>query len=135
MRHRLMCSAVGLVAAVVAASPAMAGECDNAASTVELNACSDKAFQRADRDLNSTYQELIRSIGTRDFGDPPYDAKSYERALRESQRAWVAFRDAECKGLVPIQWSGGTGSAAAVLGCMTEETKRRTESLRAHMEN
>ena len=59
----------------------------------------------------------------------PYSAQAWETELRTSQRAWIAFRDADCKGLVPMEWSGGTGTSYAVLGCMTALTKARTEAL------
>ena len=50
--------------------------------------------------------------------------------MRAAQRAWVAFRDAGCKGAMPMEWSGGSGTSAAVLICMREKTEARTKDLK-----
>lgn len=120
-----------LVLGAIAGHPAAAEDaidCDNASSTVEMNFCSDKAFQEADAKLNAVYKKVLAHIAEADL-EKPYDRDSWEKAMRESQRAWVAFRDADCKGAVPMEWSGGSGTSAAVNGCMTEKTEARTKEL------
>lgn len=104
-------------------------DCAKASSTVEMNFCADKDFQAADKSLNEAYAAALASIKTRDL-EKPYDAKSFEAAMRASQRAWLAYRDADCKDLVPQEWSGGSGTTSAVLGCMTEKTMQRTKDLK-----
>jgi uncharacterized protein YecT (DUF1311 family) len=104
-------------------------DCANASSTVEMNFCADRDFQAADKSLNAAYEAALASIKTRDL-DKPYDAKSFEAALRAAQRAWLAYRDADCKDLVAQEWSGGSGTTSAVLGCMTEKTIERTKELK-----
>ena len=102
-----------LVLCAVTGHPAAAAEdiidCENASTTVEMNFCSDKAFQEADAKLNDVYKSVLEHIAESD-GEEPYDRESWEKAMRESQRAWVAFRDADCKGAVPMEWSGGSGT-------------------------
>jgi uncharacterized protein YecT (DUF1311 family) len=125
--------AVSCIAAIFSAGAAKAQvpnpiDCGKASTTVELNYCSERAYQRADEELNDAYQAALKQIRA-SAGDAPYDAKSWEEALRASQRAWIAYRDAECKGLVPMEWSGGTGTTTAVNGCMTELTEARTKML------
>lgn len=105
-------------------------DCGNAHTTVEMNFCADQDFKAADAKLNATYKTALAHIGARDLAKP-YDSQSWESALRESQRAWVAFRDADCKGAVPMEWSGGTGTTTAVLGCMTGMTEARSKDLAA----
>ena len=78
--------------------------------------------------MNAIYKKALASIPSL-ASEKPYDAKSWLDKLRASQRAWVAFRDAECKDLVPMSWSGGTGTSGAVLGCMSGMTKVRTKDL------
>lgn len=104
-------------------------DCANALSTVEMNFCAEKDFNTADTALNSAYSAALAFVKGRDL-EKPYDAKSFEEALRASQRAWLAFRDADCKDLVAQEWSGGTGTAAASLGCMTAKTIERTKDLK-----
>ena len=123
-----VCSIVLVLVSVSARAEEPVIDCSNAMATVELNFCSEKELDKADADLNAAYKKVLGFIAKSD-GENPYDAKSWETALRESQRAWVAFRDADCKGLIPMSWSGGTGATGAVLGCMSEKTKARTKEL------
>ena len=108
------------------AEPAI--DCDKAVATAELNACADKELAKADAELNTVYAK-VRARISKTEADPPYDAKSFEEALRKSQRAWVAYRDADCKDLVPMSWTGGSGTSGEVLGCLTSKTKARTKDL------
>ena len=105
-------------------------DCSKAGNTVEINYCADRDYAEADRALNEAYKKTLAVIA-KEGGPAPYSAARWEQELRTSQRAWIAFRDADCKGLVPMEWSGGTGTASAVLGCMTEQTRARTAALLA----
>jgi len=122
-----------LLALILLPSPADAKEavdCSNARNTVEINACAETDYKAADDALNDVYRKVLAHIAD-SAGEAPYDRASWEKAMREAQRAWVAFRDSDCKGAVPMEWSGGTGTTAAVLGCMTEKTAARTSDLKA----
>jgi uncharacterized protein YecT (DUF1311 family) len=103
-------------------------DCANAGTTVEMNFCADKDFRAADEKLNAVYKRVLARISEGDL-EKPYDRVSWEEAMRASQRAWVAFRDADCKGAVPMEWSGGTGTTSAVLGCMAGKTDARIKEL------
>lgn len=111
-----------------AAEPEPKVDCTNPTSTVEMNICADRDFATADAALNAAYQKALKRIPSH-ASDPPFDAARFEAALRRSQRAWIAFRDAECKDHVPMFWGGGTGTTVAVLGCMIDMTKSRTREL------
>lgn len=121
--------AFGLALSLAQAADAEAINCAKAASTVEMNFCADKDFKAADKALNATYSAALDSIKTRDL-EKPYDAGSFEEAMRASQRTWVAYRDADCKDLVAQEWSGGTGATSAILQCMTDKTIQRTKEIR-----
>jgi uncharacterized protein YecT (DUF1311 family) len=108
-------------------------DCANAASTVEMNFCAEKEFDDADKSLNSAYATALKFVKERNL-EKPHDAKSFEDALRASQRAWLAYRDADCKDLVAQEWSGGTGTTAASLECMTAKTVARTKDLKDRYE-
>lgn len=108
-------------------------DCDNAMSTYEMNACALKDFEKADAALNAVYQRAIKSVPEM-ATEKPFDAKSWEEALRKSQRAWLAYRDAECKDHVPMHWTGGSGTNADVLGCMSTLTEARTKELKDRYE-
>jgi uncharacterized protein YecT (DUF1311 family) len=133
-----MVLAVIISTVITMTAPALAAEdppldCENALSTADLNICAERALEKVDAELNKIYQRALKSIPKLE-SDPPYDAKSWEKALRESQRAWIAFRDAECKNHVAMFWTGGTGATADILGCMEEKTKNRIKELKERYE-
>ena len=108
-------------------------DCENAMNTHDMNTCAEAELDKADAVLNKTYKEALAAIPEM-ASTEPYDAKGWENALRASQRAWVAFRDAECNAHVPMFWSGGTGATAEIFGCMSAMTKARTETLKEQYE-
>jgi uncharacterized protein YecT (DUF1311 family) len=118
-----------LFSAVATANAADAPlNCDTAMTTPELNACAGRALDAADAKLNDAYKKalaFVKSTGN----DKPHDPASWEKALRASQKSWIAYRDADCGGLVPMSWGGGTGTTSAVLYCKTVKTETRTNEL------
>jgi len=85
---RAMFFALFLVALCLS-SPAWSQECDrNDESQAGLNMCADADFKVSDAKLNADYGAIM----TRLSGD-----EGARKLLQESQRAWIAFRDAECK--------------------------------------
>lgn len=105
-------------------------DCANAFTTVEMSYCAGEELERADAELNRLYEKALAAIPGL-ASDKPFDPKSWEDALRASQRSWMAFRDAECDQHVPMFWGGGTGTSSAVLGCKTEKTRSRIKELKA----
>lgn len=126
---RMAAIVIGLQALASGAGAQAPIDCAKAMATAELNACADQALARADAALNAAYRKVVAKIAASD-GAKPYDNKSWDAALRASQRTWIAWRDADCKGLVPFPWGGGTGTTGEVLGCLTEKTEARTKQLR-----
>ena len=53
-----------------------------------LDKCAHAAFERADHALNDSYRQILRLIGADDHT---------KLLLVATQKAWIAFRDAECK--------------------------------------
>jgi len=104
-----------LIAALVAFPTSHA----NAQSQAEMNRQAAKDFEKADADLNSTYAALMAKLP---------DAES-KRKLKESQRAWIAFRDAEAAFAAD---QVRAGSAAPVLRwtSMTQTTEQRITQLK-----
>lgn len=126
----LLASGLGTVAAA-GETPA---DCTEALSTVEMNNCAASEFEKADAELNRVYQDALADIPKMAMDEPPFDAKSWEEALRASQRAWIAFRDAECEDHVEKFWTGGSGATVEIIGCKTEKTEQRTKELKQRYE-
>lgn len=86
---------------------------------MDMNACADQDFQKADALLNKAYKDA-----TKDMDAPALDL------LRKAQRAWLAFRDAECT-YETVGDEGGSIQPMDYSLCLTRLTKLRTHELRA----
>ncbi|WPN45820.1 MULTISPECIES: lysozyme inhibitor LprI family protein [unclassified Pseudomonas] len=98
-------------------------DCDNASDQTTMNQCAAQQHAAADKELNALYQQ----INSRLKGNP-----DNKKLLVGAQRAWVAFRDAECK----FSASGVTGGSVYPLiysNCTTELTKARVQTFRNYL--
>ncbi|ESQ76432.1 lysozyme inhibitor LprI family protein [Asticcacaulis sp. AC402] len=68
----------------------------------------DAELAHSNETLNATYQALIRQLSPED-----------QAALRKAQRAWIAFRDADCE----VGW-------ADTRDCLITRTDEREQQLR-----
>jgi len=107
------------------------GDCDTDAPQQVLNQCLAEAFTGADAELNRVWKPAYAEMQRvdRDTGETGYAA-----ALLASQRAWIAYRDAQC---VAESWQmrGGSGEAMLLSGCKLRLTRERVEFLRGIGEN
>ncbi len=94
----------------------------HAQTQAEMNAQARKDFERVDAELNSTYAALVAKLP---------DAES-KRKLKESQRAWIAFRDAEA-AFAADQARGGSMAPTIRYGTMTELTQQRLSQLKTRL--
>ena len=104
-------------------SMALAVDCDNASDQATMNQCAAQQNAAADKELNALYQQI-----TSRFKSNP-DSK---KQLVGAQRAWVAFRDAECK----FSASGVEGGSVYPLiysNCTTELTKARVQTFKQYL--
>ncbi len=133
---KLIVLAAALVLAGTPAHIAMAADevdCEKAFTTVDLNTCSEQALDVADKALNETYKKILADLALPDTENAAGNLK-WTDALKVSQRAWVAFRDADCDKLMVHEAGGGTATTGAILGCMTEMTEARTKDLKDRYE-
>ncbi|MBZ9678969.1 lysozyme inhibitor LprI family protein [Mesorhizobium sp. ES1-1] len=99
---------------------ARAQECDRSDDSQQmLNICAGEDRQAADAKLNAAYQQLIGSE----------DAEG-KRLLQTAQRAWIAFRDAECARTTASS-EGGSIHPMEVSLCLTKLSNERIEQLAA----
>ena len=87
-----------------------------------MNAEAHADFVKADAELNKTYEALLKKLP---------DAESKEK-LKQSQRAWLAFRDAEA-AFAADEARGGSMAPTIRYGTMTELTEQRTKQLKARL--
>jgi len=96
----------------------------------EYGPASVQQLAAADRRLNQVYQRRIADARADDRRDRRVRGwYSQEAALRASERAWITFRDAECRYLTQ-QDVGSRGYGALMRGCLLEQVEERTEELR-----
>lgn len=90
--------------------------CENPTSTMEYDFCADRTAKAADDELNRAYRKLRGTLDDKDRG-----------LLADAQRAWIAFRDAECA--FDLADKDGSGHNVAHLECLTRLTRARAKQL------
>jgi uncharacterized protein YecT (DUF1311 family) len=66
--------------------------------------------------------------------DKDGEPTGYFNALLESQRAWLKYRDAQCR-FEGYLVRGGTAEPLMVNGCQEQLTKKRTQDLKSLLES
>ena len=100
-----------------------AADCSNAATQSDMNICADQAFRRSDAALNSTYRQITDRLKT--------DAAA-RGLLVTAQKAWLAFRDADC-AFASSAVSGGSIYPMIVTQCRDALTQDRTRRLAGYL--
>lgn len=90
----------------------------HAQSQGEMNLEAEHHFEAADAKLNKVYKQLMEKI----------DQQSQTK-LRTSQRAWIAFRDAQADLQEDFEARGGTMGPTVYSTCRTNLTEARTSEL------
>ncbi|WP_019906490.1 lysozyme inhibitor LprI family protein [Methylobacterium sp. 77] len=103
--------------------------CATETSDVGTQACLHKALDGADTALNAAYRKALSVIDTDDRGEDAKAKAAWKAQLAAAQRAWIAFRDADCGDLVLSEWSGGSGANAAGYACRYDKTVQRTNDI------
>lgn len=113
--------ALGLAMAPGCATAGLAQtvNCANPKNTVEMGACAERELTAADKRLNDAYQRLMQ--------DERRDENA-RKLLRDAQRKWIPFRDAEC-GFVADEMRGGTGQPVLLMSCLARLTAERADAL------
>lgn len=122
MRKMLM--ALSLV--LPAAAFAQVDPCLSQGNTLEMNACAKTEFDKDEKTLNDTYQQLVQQITKPDQDGVRYG--EVKKKLIEAQRAWITFRKKDCDAVYTYNESG-TIRNLEFLGCMRAHTVQRTKEL------
>ena len=103
------------------AARACQDETEMSQTTVGMAQCNQRETMWWDEQLNDLYATISGSIGAQEFDE-----------LQKAQRAWIAFRDAEC-AFQYFYWREGTISRLFGSFCTLETTAERTLDLREVM--
>ena len=91
----------------------------HAQTQAAMNAQARAEFERADAELNKAYEALLAKLP---------DSQSKEK-LKQSQRAWLAFRDTEA-AFAANQARGGSMAPTIRYETMAELTQQRIKQLK-----
>lgn len=103
-------------------------------STVGMGFCLGAEADSWDARLNAAYKALMKNeeAAAKDLADLGSAAASPAVALRDMERAWIAYRTAAC-AYEASQWGGGTGAGPAATGCFLDLTGRQALALEGRL--
>jgi uncharacterized protein YecT (DUF1311 family) len=123
---KVACFTVALVLLIpIMLSGADQKECMETATTqLKLNQCATSRLKAADDELNRIYQAILRKYK---------DDREFLEKLRNAQRAWLTFRDAELEAKFPFgdkQYHYGSGYPMCADLFLAQRTQERAKHLR-----
>ncbi len=124
----LLISAASFHAVAVFAQDA-APDCESMSTQADMNQCAARDAEAADKALNIQYKKTRAAAQAFDKQMEGSGASAVE-TLTAAQKAWIPFRDATCNIQRAIS-GGGSIEPTLVAGCLEQETKKRTEELKA----
>lgn len=104
-------------------------DCKNPTTQSAMTSCEQARQDAADKALNVQYKKT-RAVMVAVDADLDGGMKGVEKALVTAQRAWIAYRDAECEA-EGFQARGGSMEPTLVAGCIANVTDARTKELKA----
>ncbi|MDQ6436418.1 lysozyme inhibitor LprI family protein [Mesorhizobium sp. LHD-90] len=111
-------------ALLLPAGPVLADECADPQDQASLNICAGKKFEAADRKLNEAYKKIEARLK---------DNPESRKMLVAAERAWVAFRDAECAFQGGPIDQAGTIRPLVVADCRTGLTEARLKDFQGYL--
>lgn len=117
-RAVLVSSVFAVASSCFAAQP----ECLNSAPTqLAMDDCVGRTMKADDAKLNDTYKALLAKV-----------SKNGANQLRKAQRAWLAWRDAQCE-FNTMGTTGGSINSSMYGLCIDELTQEQTRRLAAQI--
>jgi uncharacterized protein YecT (DUF1311 family) len=118
-----------MLIAMTMPAAAQVADCSNPITQIEMNDCAAQIWEEADARLNDVYAQTLAILQESD-ATYPIDGDTEEDRLRAAQRAWVAYRDANCDSAgYPMR--GGSAEPLLFYGCMQSMTEARIAELLA----
>jgi len=104
-------------------------KCELDGSQHSMNICAELDANKVDNELNSTYKKLLKIHKNN---------KTFIANLREAQRAWLKFRDAEAKMRLTysdMPENAGSMNAMMLSSELEQLTKERTKTLKKYIKD
>lgn len=93
-------------------------DCSNAQTQLEMNQCAYEDYKKSDKELNMTYQQVLKLI-----------SGEQKNLLQSAQKKWISYRDADCK-FQTYKSSDGTVNRMNKSMCLQSKTEQRTKELK-----
>ena len=111
----LLC--VALIAIPAAHAKSIKNVCDDPVTQYDMNMCANEDFTKADKRLNTAYNQLIKGLEPKQQND-----------LRQSQRGWIQYKESHCE--LEASWvEGGSMEGMLYDQCQTKLTESREKEL------
>ncbi len=107
-------------------------DCTDPQDQNTMTRCAGLDYDKADKELNKLWPSIKASAEDSDKGASGEDG-GYVKALMASQKAWIAFRDAECTWQ-GFESHGGSMEPMLVNGCLATLTRERIKQLTDNQE-
>lgn len=106
-----------------------AGNCGDKPNQTAMTMCQRAVASAADVEMNQVWRRVraVMQAADRSAGSNAAEAGNVA-ALLASQRAWLTFRDAECR-IESYEWRGGTMQPFTENQCLAQVTRSRTQQL------
>jgi uncharacterized protein YecT (DUF1311 family) len=107
--------------------------CQDPQSNLEMKMCASRELTAAEGELKIAFDNALKAAEEQYVSvrsEPGIERMpNMPEELRKAQRAWEAFREANC-GYQNLVYYGGSMAPLAVTGCLRDMTKARTKELR-----
>ena len=109
--------------AIAPMAVALAQDCANATSQMAMNVCADQAYRKTDAELNAVYSQINGRLK---------QDKEATKLLVNAQKAWLAFREAECTFSTSASVQGSV-YPMLVAQCRGGMTSKRIDELKTYL--
>ncbi|WP_210191647.1 MULTISPECIES: lysozyme inhibitor LprI family protein [Rhodomicrobium] len=118
----MLAALIFMLSCAVSCAAAWAQDCGSAPTQAAMNRCFASAYKKNDARLNALYNEIKGRLKNKADSGP----------LVASQRAWLAFRDAECRFSASAT-AGGSVQPAILASCLDGMTRDRIKTFEAYL--
>ena len=121
----------GVLMLITAAAAQPQLDCHNPVTQADINVCASRDAKAADAAMVTEYKIATVILGSMDREiDRKYDKRpSYSAALLSSQRAWLAFRKAQCE-VEGYAARGGSVENIIIDECIAAVSEGRTKQIK-----
>lgn len=108
---------VAIVLSIFPIALASAADCNNVQTQFDMNQCALADYQKADKELNSIYQLVLKQT-----------SGEKKHLLQYAQSKWINYRDADCT-FQTFKFKDGSVNSMNAMVCLQAKTEQRTKEL------